>query len=48
MTFDIDLQKKIEALTPAEITAALRRHLEVSQLSIIKAGDFKKAGVNPK
>ena len=44
MAFDIDLEKKIEALTPDQILTALRRHLDVSQLSFVKAGDFKKAG----
>jgi len=44
MAFDIDLEKKIEALTPDQILTALRRHLDVTQLSFVKAGDFKKAG----
>jgi zinc protease len=42
MAFDSELQKKIEALTPEQIVTALRRHLDLSQLSIVKAGDFKK------
>jgi zinc protease len=44
MAFDIDLERKIEALTPDQILTALRGHLDVSQLSFIKAGDFEKAG----
>jgi zinc protease len=44
MAVDIDLEKKIEALTPDQILTALRRHLDVSQLSFVNAGDFKKAG----
>ena len=44
MTFDADLQKKVEALDPEQIVSALRRHLDPAQLSIVKAGDFKKAG----
>jgi zinc protease len=44
MTFDADLQKNVEALNPEQIVAALRRHLDLAQLSIVKAGDFKKAG----
>jgi len=36
------MQKKIEALTPDQIVVALRRHLVVAQVSIVKAGDFKK------
>jgi zinc protease len=42
MAYDSDMQKKIEALTPDQIVAALRRHLVVAQVSIVKAGDFKK------
>jgi zinc protease len=42
MAFDINLQKQIEALDPEQIVAALRRHLNVGQLSVVKAGDFKK------
>jgi zinc protease len=43
MAFDMDLQRKIEMLTPDQIVAALRRHLDVSQISFFKAGDFRKA-----
>ena len=42
MAYDSDMQKKIEALTPEQIVAALRRPLDLAQLSIVKAGDFKK------
>jgi zinc protease len=42
MAFDIDLETKIKALTPDQILTALRGHLDVSQLSFVKAGDFKK------
>jgi zinc protease len=44
MTFDAELEKRVDALTPEEVTAALRRHLDVQKLSIFKAGDFKKVG----
>jgi hypothetical protein len=33
----------VSALTPTQIVEALRRHLDVSAMSIVKAGDFKKA-----
>ncbi len=46
MAFDADLEKKIEALTPEEITAAFRRYIDPAQISIARAGDFKKAGVS--
>jgi zinc protease len=44
MTFDAELEKRVDALTPEEVTTALRRHLDVQKLSIFKAGDFKKVG----
>lgn len=47
MAWDLDLQKKIQALTSQQIAAALRRHLDVSAMTFMKAGDFKKAGVKP-
>jgi zinc protease len=44
MTFDAELEKRVDALTPEEVAAALRRYLDVQKLSIFKAGDFKKVG----
>ena len=41
--WDEQLEARVKALTQAEITAAMRRNLDVSQISIVKAGDFKKA-----
>ena len=43
LAWDADLEKKVAALTPQQILDALRRNLDVSALSIVKAGDFKKA-----
>ncbi len=43
MTWDADLENKVEALTPQQIQDALRRNLDVPAMSIVKAGDFKKA-----
>lgn len=42
LSWDQELEKKIEALTPDQILAALRRHLDPAKLSLIKAGDFAK------
>jgi zinc protease len=42
MQFQADLEDKIKALTPAVVEAALRKHLDPKQLSIVTAGDFKK------
>ena len=47
LAWDVDFEKKIAALTPADIAAAMRRHIDVTRLTIVKAGDFKapaKAG----
>ena len=39
--WDTDLEKRIAALTPAEIRDALRRHLDLAKLSTVRAGDFR-------
>jgi zinc protease len=40
--WDIEFEQKIAALTPAQVNAALRRHIDPAKLSIIAAGDFGK------
>jgi len=45
MKWDEQLEAKIRSLTPAEINAAFRKHVDPAALSIVKAGDFKAAGV---
>lgn len=42
LTWDADLEKKVEALTAQQIQDALRRHIDVSAFVIVKAGNFKK------
>ena len=39
--WDIDFEKRIAALGPAEVRAALRRHIDPKKLSVLKAGDFR-------
>ena len=39
--FDAGLEEKLRALTPEQINAAIRRHLDLSKITIVKAGDFK-------
>jgi zinc protease len=39
--WDIALERRIAALTPAEVHAALRRHLDLERLAVTKAGDFR-------
>ncbi len=36
------LEARIATLTPDEVRDALRRHLKLDELSIVKAGDFNK------
>jgi zinc protease len=40
--WDIEFEKKIAALTPGQVNAALRRHIDPEQLSVVTAGAFKK------
>jgi zinc protease len=43
LAWDAELEKKISALTPDEINAAMRRHIDAAKITIVKAGDFAKA-----
>ncbi|AUD01042.1 M16 family metallopeptidase [Spirosoma pollinicola] len=43
MNWDADFEKKMESLTPEQVNAALKKHIDPSKISIIKAGDFAKA-----
>jgi zinc protease len=38
-----DLEKKIAALTPEQVTEAFRKYIDPKRLVIVRAGDFKKA-----
>ncbi|MEO7175232.1 MAG: pitrilysin family protein [Saprospiraceae bacterium] len=42
MTFSEDLEQKIKALTPEQISAAMRKYIDLQKMSFIKAGDFAK------
>ena len=42
LQFDADLDAKLQALTPEQIVAAMRRHIDPTKMTIIKAGDFGK------
>ncbi len=37
-----EFEQKVIALTPAQVTAALRKYVDPAKLTIVKAGDFKK------
>ncbi|MDR3700251.1 MAG: insulinase family protein, partial [Candidatus Sulfopaludibacter sp.] len=43
--WDQQLEAKIQALTAEQINAAFRKHIDPAAISIVKAGDFKAAGV---
>lgn len=43
LKWDSEMDAKIQALTPELVTAAFRKHVDVSKISIVKAGDFKTA-----
>jgi zinc protease len=43
LTWDEALEKKIMALTPEQINAAMKKHITPDKMNIIKAGDFAKA-----
>jgi zinc protease len=42
MAWDADLEAKIQALTPEQLTAALRRHIDPRKLTVVRAGSFAK------
>jgi zinc protease len=42
MAYDEDFEKKIQALTVADVNAAVRKHLDPRQMVIVRAGDFAK------
>jgi zinc protease len=43
LRWDESLEKKIQELTPEQINAAMKKHLSLDKISIIKAGDFAKS-----
>ncbi len=45
MDYEADLEKKIEALTPEQVTAALQKHIDPKKLVIVSAGDFETKAV---
>ncbi|HZF39596.1 MAG TPA: pitrilysin family protein [Blastocatellia bacterium] len=43
LAWDAEMEKKVEALTPEQILAAMRKHIDPAKITIVKAGDFAKA-----
>ncbi|HVG28569.1 MAG TPA: pitrilysin family protein [Pyrinomonadaceae bacterium] len=42
LEWDAQLEEKVRALTPEQINAAMRKYIDPSKITIVKAGDFKK------
>ncbi|MCP9494007.1 MAG: insulinase family protein [Pyrinomonadaceae bacterium MAG19_C2-C3] len=42
LAFDLALDKQLQALTPEQINAAMRKYITPDKITIIKAGDFAK------
>ena len=40
--YDSELENKIASLTPAQVSEAFRRHIDLQKLVIVSAGDFEK------
>jgi zinc protease len=40
--WDVEFESRIAALTPQQVNAALRRHIDPQRLSVVVAGDLKK------
>ena len=47
LAWDAELEKKIAALTPDQINGAMRKYIDPSKMTIVKAGDFAKAAAKP-
>jgi zinc protease len=45
--WDEDLERKVAAMTPQAVLEAMRRHIDPSKLSTVKAGDFASLASNP-
>ena len=43
LAYDAELEKKIAALTPDDVLAALKKHFDPRRLVIVIAGDFGKS-----
>ena len=43
LTWDAEMEERIQALTVEEVDSAVRRYLDLSKMTIVKAGDFEGA-----
>ena len=47
LSYDTEFERRVAALTPAELNAAMRRYIDPSKITIVKAGDFAKKAPPP-
>lgn len=45
LQWDAQMDAKIQSLTPEQVSAAFRKHIDASAVSVVKAGDFRAAKV---
>jgi zinc protease len=43
LAFDAELERRVAALTPDQINAAMRKYVNPARFTIAEAGDFTKA-----
>ena len=48
LAWTAELEKKVQALTSQQISAAMRKYFDLSALTFMKGGDFKKAAATAK
>ena len=48
LAWDEELERRMGALTPEQVNAAMKRHIDPSRLVIVKSGDFAKNAAGPK
>ena len=47
LAWTADLEKKVQALTSQQISAAMRKYIDPAALTVMKGGDFNKATAKP-
>jgi len=47
MAYNVQLEKWVAALTPADVNAAMKKYVNLSKMSMVKAGDFAKHPPKP-
>jgi Predicted Zn-dependent peptidases len=47
LSYDTEFERRVAALTPATLNAAMRRYIDPAKITIVKAGDFAKKAPPP-